>query len=111
MSDDIMETQAETETAAVETQETKTFTQDELDLHQGWGHSSIEAGIQFSTDANIKSLALSHHSPKRSDKEIHKMNGLNLGDKCFWAQENLKLLLDGHNLTKIIEPIEPAEQI
>jgi hypothetical protein len=31
MSDEIMETQAETETAAVETQETKTFTQEELD--------------------------------------------------------------------------------
>ena len=31
MSDEIMETQAETETAAVESQETKTFTQDELD--------------------------------------------------------------------------------
>jgi hypothetical protein len=31
MSDDIMETQAETETAAVESQETKTFTQEELD--------------------------------------------------------------------------------
>lgn len=31
MSDEIMETQAETETAAVETQESKTFTQDELD--------------------------------------------------------------------------------
>ena len=86
------------------------FTEDELELHQGWGHSSIEAGIQFSTDANIKSLALSHHSPKRSDMEIHKMNGLELGEKCFWARENLKLLLDGRNI-KIIEPIEPAEQI
>ena len=31
MSDEIMETQAETETVAVETQESKTFTQDELD--------------------------------------------------------------------------------
>ena len=31
MSDEIMETEAETETAAVESQETKTFTQDELD--------------------------------------------------------------------------------
>ena len=31
MSDEIMETQAETEPAAVESQETKTFTQDELD--------------------------------------------------------------------------------
>jgi hypothetical protein len=31
MSDEIMETEAETETAAVETQETKTFTQEELD--------------------------------------------------------------------------------
>ena len=31
MSDEIMENQAETETAAVETQESKTFTQDELD--------------------------------------------------------------------------------
>jgi hypothetical protein len=31
MSDEIMETQAETETAAVESQETKTFTQEELD--------------------------------------------------------------------------------
>ena len=31
MSDEILETEAETETAAVETQESKTFTQDELD--------------------------------------------------------------------------------
>jgi hypothetical protein len=31
MSDEIMETQAETETVAIETQESKTFTQDELD--------------------------------------------------------------------------------
>ena len=31
MSDEIMASEADTETAAVETQETKTFTQDELD--------------------------------------------------------------------------------
>jgi len=31
MSDEIMDTQAETETVAVESQETKTFTQEELD--------------------------------------------------------------------------------
>lgn len=77
------------------------FTDDELELHQGWGHSSVEAGIQFSIDANIKSLALTHHSPKRSDAEINSMRGFTPQEKCFWARENLKLLLGSNNVKKL----------
>ncbi|NUP08621.1 MAG: MBL fold metallo-hydrolase [Polyangiaceae bacterium] len=37
---------------------------------RGWGHSTFEAGIRVARDAGVKTLALFHHDPRRSDDGV-----------------------------------------
>lgn len=43
------------------------FTDDEMKTKTGWGHSSIQQGIIFFQQADIKQLMNSHHVPYRHD--------------------------------------------
>jgi phosphoribosyl 1,2-cyclic phosphodiesterase/DNA-binding NarL/FixJ family response regulator len=36
----------------------------------GWGHSTLEYAVAVAEHAEVKSLALTHHDPRRSDDEI-----------------------------------------
>ena len=46
------------------------FTEAELCAKKGWGHSSIEQGVQFYEDADVSQMAICHHAPQRSDDQI-----------------------------------------
>ena len=46
------------------------FTDEELKMRKGWGHSSISQGADFLVSTNAKKLAVCHHSPYRNDKEM-----------------------------------------
>jgi phosphoribosyl 1,2-cyclic phosphodiesterase len=47
------------------------YTQAEYEkTRKGWGHSSFESAIQAALDAKAKTVALFHHDPDRSDKEL-----------------------------------------
>jgi ribonuclease BN (tRNA processing enzyme) len=46
------------------------FLDDELLSKKGWGHSSIEQGINFFNQITVKNFLISHHSPSRTDKQI-----------------------------------------
>jgi len=46
------------------------FTAEELPQHQGWGHSSIEQGIEIARTTNIPQLKITHHAPENRDKRL-----------------------------------------
>ena len=37
---------------------------------KGWGHSSVQDGLEFAEKYNVKNLLICHHSPLRKDEEL-----------------------------------------
>ena len=46
------------------------FTEEELRVKTGWGHSSIQQGIDFFSSLNCGKAIISHHAPYRTDAEL-----------------------------------------
>ena len=46
------------------------FTEKELRVKTGWGHSSIQQGIDFFSSLNCGKIIISHHAPYRTDAEL-----------------------------------------
>ena len=46
------------------------FTEKELRVKTGWGHSSIQQGIDFFSSLNCGEIIISHHAPYRTDAEL-----------------------------------------
>ncbi len=46
------------------------FTEEELRVKTGWGHSSIQQGIDFFSSLNCGKIIISHHAPYRTDAEL-----------------------------------------
>ena len=65
----------------------------------GWGHSSHEDGVAAARRAGVKSLALFHHDPARTDAQIDEVAQRllipeNTGDvKVFFAREAMEIEL------------------
>ncbi len=47
-----------------------TYTDNELPLHRGWGHSSAEEATRFAMSCEARTLLLTHHHPDRSDNDV-----------------------------------------
>ena len=47
-----------------------TFTDAEYPMHQGWGHSTWQEAVNLAKRANVKRLALFHHAPTHTDKDM-----------------------------------------
>ena len=47
------------------------FTSEELRSKTGWGHSSIEQGIDFFSNLDCGKIIISHHAPYRTDAELN----------------------------------------
>lgn len=62
------------------------FTEDEYELHAGWGHSAIEAAICIGKLAGCTKLLLCHHAPSRTDRELNKIEK-KLPAFCSFAAE------------------------
>ena len=60
----------------------------ELIDKKGWGHSSVEQGIEFSNQIRIKNFLISHHAPWRTDTEIKKLQQSISSNKVRFASEN-----------------------
>ena len=56
------------------------YTDLELVVKKGWGHSTIEQAVEFTKKANVKRTIICHHSPARSDNDIDTIQAL-LGEK------------------------------
>lgn len=76
------------------------YTQEEYeDNKQGWGHSSIEFAIEQAKRAKVKSMALFHHEPIRTDDqydalaEIYCQEGSEEEPHIFFAREGMEIEL------------------
>lgn len=49
------------------------YTKEEYPTKVGWGHSTLDDGIDIAIHADVKRVAFFHHDPTRSDEEIEKM--------------------------------------
>ncbi len=76
------------------------YTQEEYKTKVGWGHSTIEHAIQAGIFTRCKKLALFHHDPVRSDKELDALQvqtidkAKQMGDNniiVFFARERLEV--------------------
>lgn len=74
-------------------------TEEYLSNKRGWGHTSIEDAIDSSERAGVKRLALFHHEPLRTDKEIdelaQKLGAVkrDSGMEVFFAREGEEILI------------------
>ena len=42
----------------------------------GWGHSTVDAAVATAVEAEVRTLHLGHHEPRRSDLELHNIERL-----------------------------------
>ena len=63
------------------------FTDDELKMRKGWGHSSIEQGSNFLDKSGASTLAICHHSPYREDQEMLQLEMKLTDNNIFLARE------------------------
>ncbi|MDA8140286.1 MAG: MBL fold metallo-hydrolase [Desulfobacteraceae bacterium] len=62
----------------------------------GWGHSSIEQGIEMARRGNVKRLALFHHDIQRSDAQLDDLTQQHCGNgggatEVFFAREGMEI--------------------
>jgi ribonuclease BN (tRNA processing enzyme) len=76
------------------------FTQKEYDSEKmGWGHTAIEYAIGMANRCGVGSLALLHHDPSRTDRQIDKLsktlcNKSSSGaTEAFFAREGMEIIL------------------
>ena len=50
------------------------FTDKDLIDKKGWGHSSIEQGVEFFNKINCKKMLITHHAPGRTDYDLDKLS-------------------------------------
>lgn len=53
-----------------------TYTENEMEKHRGFGHSTWQEGVKLATKAKAKQFALFHHAPGRTDDELDAMQVL-----------------------------------
>ena len=64
------------------------FLDKELPDKKGWGHSSVEQGIDLANEIEFKKFLISHHSPTREDNEITQIQNNLSNIKIKFASEN-----------------------
>ncbi|MER9119740.1 MBL fold metallo-hydrolase [Mesorhizobium sp. M0954] len=53
-----------------------TYTEEEMERRRGYGHSTWQQGVKLCEAAGARRLALFHHDPTRTDKELDKIQKL-----------------------------------
>ncbi len=46
------------------------YTTEEYDHHRGWGHSTFHDAVDVAMEAEVGTLVLFHHEPRRTDEEL-----------------------------------------
>lgn len=70
------------------------YTDEELEEHQGWGHSSFSQALKVAEQAQVKQLIITHHDPDHDDAFLRKQER--------WCQErfrNCLLAREGMEIT------------
>lgn len=47
-----------------------TYTTEEYDHHRGWGHSTFREAVELALEAEVRTLVLFHHDPRRTDDQL-----------------------------------------
>ncbi len=77
------------------------YTEDDMPHKHGWGHSLISQVRQLAIDAEVRTLAMFHHDPDRSDAELDEIQIENhayfkhqrKSIKCICAAEGMQIKL------------------
>ena len=77
------------------------YAEEEYERKKGWGHTSIPIIVDIASRARVKQLAIFHHDPKHSDKDLDDLwkvsqNRLKKSDHAmiiFWAREGMTLAI------------------
>ena len=69
------------------------FLEADLALKKGWGHSSIQQGVNFAEDSNCRKIAIAHHAPNRTDEQLKELENNLPSDHMFFAVEKMKIVL------------------
>ena len=64
------------------------YLESEMANKRGWGHSSIEQGIEIASQIEVKNFLISHHAPQREDSEIDSLQKHLPSNKIKFASEN-----------------------
>jgi ribonuclease BN (tRNA processing enzyme) len=77
------------------------YTEDEYVGRMGWGHSSVIHAATFARAAGVRQLAMFHHDPMRSDRELEGLYDQvaeivrDSQEQPLIAREGLQVVLDG----------------
>jgi len=71
------------------------FTDEELESHQGWGHSSYSQAMEVAEMAEVKQLAMTHHDPRHDDEFLRKMEKMcqDRFKDCVLARDGMEIAL------------------
>jgi phosphoribosyl 1,2-cyclic phosphodiesterase len=69
------------------------FLDPELILKKGWGHSSVQQGIDFAEKCKCQKIAIAHHAPNRTDEQLKELENNLPSDHMFFAAEKMKIIL------------------
>ncbi len=69
------------------------FLNNELEAKRGWGHSSVEQGIEFAEKSKCKKIAIAHHAPNRTDVQLKELENNLPSDHMFFAAEKMNISL------------------
>jgi len=71
------------------------YTNEELEAHRGWGHSSFDQAIEVAERAGVKKLAITHHDPEHNDAFLSKieLECQKRFPNCVLARENMEIIL------------------
>lgn len=81
------------------------YTADEYEPKIGWGHSTVEYAVAVCAKAGVRQLALTHHDPQRSDKQIDTLLE-EAKTKLSRTDSPLEILAASESLTLEITPAE-----
>ena len=73
------------------------FLEEELPMRRGWGHSSIEDGVDFFSSIRKNTegskLAIMHHAPSRTDEQLNVLAKRLLTPGTFFAKETQNVII------------------
>ena len=70
------------------------YTDEELESHKGWGHSSYSQAIDVAEKSNAKKLIITHHDPDHDDEFLRKLE-----KQCQQRFKDLVFARDGYELS------------
>jgi ribonuclease BN (tRNA processing enzyme) len=72
------------------------YTAAEFPAKNNWGHCTVDYAIWLARECGVKTLALFHHDPTRTDDALDALDGREVGDglQLLVAREGLTVELD-----------------